>query len=267
MITKFIKKTYFTVLFFCVIAEVVFSQIPKHQFGIGLSGSFIGVKDDLVSPLHYSGIGYPVQLDYWYNNDLSRHNLQIVFGSARIKSSAGNFIENIIGGFRYDYDRLIGTMFGGNANFFAGLSWNSFFSSRESIFRLNRVDVPSHYSGEILTSVGISILGEYNVKTRHRLLVKLFSPFLVYIKRPAYSLGLAKGNSNPTFINTLTDEYYVFVGDFKQWNLKLLLENRLYNRFGLGFTYCVDYYHFSKPRSTKTIIHRIGISIMYFAGD
>ena len=163
----------------------------KHHIGFGLGTSLFRERDELASPLAYQGLLFGGSLSYEYRGERQDHWAYLGLGGGTLKAaiakeayppgtdrgSGALAYANI----RYGYHHVVYRLSEGRLDLSAG-----------AVLDMASHDFkPSGASSIIwLTtySLDVGVMARYQPASRHTLVARMFSPFLTYLGRPAWSI-------------------------------------------------------------------------------
>jgi hypothetical protein len=172
----------------------------QHHIGFSASSSFFRERDELASPLAYQGLVFGGSLSYEYRGDRQDHWAYLGLGEGSLKAAIA----------REAYPP--GTDMGTGALVYANLRYGY----HHEVHRLGRLDLSagavldlaSHYfkpNGPDdffwLNTYGLNagVMARYQAAEKHTLVTRVFSPVVVFLSRPAWSIY-----DNPTQNTSVT---------------------------------------------------------------
>jgi len=182
-----------TALLFCCLlisnAQDAVPVQPEHLIGIYSGYSSHTIRDEVASPLLYSGASSPVLLKYNYNRSKTRHAFTFFIGKTKLRSSntdkiAGNtnFIDNWNALLGYTYSRNANVLQRFNFNCYGGFTFLSVLNYRSLYFNTNFGSNNTPFF-EQLNSLGAHFSIEKNIGPKKNDLAgfKINLPFVAYV--------------------------------------------------------------------------------------
>lgn len=265
---------YFIYLFLSIILicnSVYAQESKKHHIGFRLGFGHYSTRDNLVSPLMFSGNKAPLKLYYQYNGLENRHLITIFYNNGEIRSSVNNRADELAAGFNYGYHRNISSFLNNKGKIFIGGIWNNHFIFRNYFFKSYESSLPCYTdtdSWELVSSLSLSSCIEYYNKPKNRFIFQTYIPFIAHVNRPSYSL-LAPDN-----INRLKNMNDLGIGDILQAgdivtlnkyfliNLLLSYEISVSKLINLKWGYSFTYYRIKNPFKTSSIINELSMDLI-----
>lgn len=161
---------------------------PEHLIGIYSGYYSHTIRDDVASPLLYSGAGSPVLLEYNYNRSKTRHAFTFFIGKTKLRSSntdkiAGNsnFIDNWNALLGYAYSRNANVLQRFNLKCYWGFTFLSVLNYRSLYFTTSFGSYNKPFF-EQLNSLGAHFSIEKNIGPKKNDLAgfKIHLPFVAY---------------------------------------------------------------------------------------
>lgn len=135
---------------------------PRHLIGFSSGLTLGAVRDEIMSPLKYSGTHMPLQLTYLYRGPLIRHTFLLSYSAGDLTSSITNIpaASHIItahhAAFSYACATKVFDLAELNTSCFAGVGLSALLHLRQQYFRKGQ----SHTNADQMTGLGISVLTE-----------------------------------------------------------------------------------------------------------
>jgi hypothetical protein len=267
--------TKFTLLIIVIIIftylDATAQESNNHKIGFHLGIAQEATRDNLVSPLFYSGIRVPIQFYYKFDGQQNKHLANLSFSSGEIDNSVNNWADNMFVGLSYGYHRYALSFLNNDAKFFIGGILDNYFSYRNYYFRSYHLSLnyySDNYTWELISSINLSLLAEYEIDKLEKIEVQIIMPVIAYVSRPSYSL-LPPDNilrlkdlesaGFSDFINAgsieTIDEYFLI-------NILAAYEINISDYFNLRWNYSFRYYSINKPIKTKSVINEFGIDLL-----
>jgi len=260
----------------CIAAFLLFSclcvdaQIRKdHRIGLRLGAGYYEAQDDLVSPLIYAGGKFPLQLLYKYEGEKDRHNVNISYNGGELSNSINNITDEWAAGFDYSYHRYVLSFWEESGKMFVGGYLNNYFSNRTYYFKSYELR-GKYYTDtrvlELVSSLGVSFLAEYEVNGKDKLAISIAAPIIAVVHRPDYSL-----QDGDIFNDKETDsdgnvffssEGVSTIDEYFHIGFTASCEVNASDYFNFRFAYGFKYYSITKPLKTKSIVNEIGVDIL-----
>ncbi len=244
----------------------------KHQIGFQLGLGKYSSRDNLVSPLMYSGYRLPVQLYYVFNGSDSRHSVQISFSRGRVRSSVYNSADELVAGFRYEYHRLISPLTNRGAMYYFGGAWDNYFLERQYYFTSYIPDNPDYTetdTWELVSSLNLSFIVEYPLQRESRFIVQTVIPVIANVLRPTYSLLppdnilMLKDPASPGPDDVFRAGHIVTLNKYFLVDLSLGYEIKTSSSVKLKWGYSLTYYRISHPIKTSTVINNFSMDVIF----
>ena len=166
-----------------IIAQDSLTNKPYNLFIINTGYSKHIIRDDIISPLLYKGAKAPIILNYKYIGNKSRQAFTFFYDKLELKSSNTNNISpyaiNSNAFIEYAYNRKIYTLNNLKTNCYLGGKFVAFINYRDYYFS----NYGNHFSGELMTSIGINLLLEknFNGKKDSYLYFNINMPIFAYV--------------------------------------------------------------------------------------
>ncbi|MCF6271412.1 MAG: hypothetical protein L3J41_17000 [Melioribacteraceae bacterium] len=240
----------------------------NNEVGISIGLTSYSVKDQLASPLNYSGIYIPFGFSYFYKSLLNYHRFSLGYNSqtklkSRISSSAAHIAEFSYANLQYEYARHITGFFNNKLRLYLGGKWNNNFTVREYSFSKYNGEA----SGEVFSSIGLLLLSNYEYSDETNMQISLSFPLLSYIVRSPYSLKdepileAIIGDSPFTSVAKLGS--FHSLNNLKMFNTSLVLIQSLSSSFNVRFGWELSYFWFREPKSINSVAINYDVSILY----
>jgi hypothetical protein len=162
----------------------IVSAKTQHIFTLSSGMSLHSLRDEMMSPLIYSGNQIPIEFSYRFRGLSSRHNLLFYYDNSELKSSitnktsASHYINNLNLNFEYSFGTKVKVLEDLNTTCFLGARFSSMLNLRNHYFSQGM----SHESAEQMTSLGIYFLSEsyFQKESNNYLRVEINIPFISY---------------------------------------------------------------------------------------
>jgi|GEM_PF-6700264 hypothetical protein len=173
----------------------------RHRFGFGIGLGHDAQKDELVSPLRYSGLLVPFHFEYSFRGRNHGHIVEVEFGASTLTSAISRgvshtqdlYLIDVHGGYerRIDAPQPWGV--------WLGVETEHHYAFREHHY----TPVINEYAGIYYSAVGPSFSLNRRIRTAGELGFHVAIPILAFMIRPPYSL---KGSWEPdvVLLNELT---------------------------------------------------------------
>lgn len=247
----------------------------KHLITLSTGVSSHSLRDEMMSPLIYSGTRMPLMLTYKYIGFLNRHTLSLYYDNSELTSSITNkntgthLIKDLNVNFKYSFSIRAFDIKEINASSFVGFRLSGMLNMRNHYFLADKQQT----SAEQITGIGIYFLTETDFPkgSNNNLSAEINIPFISY----ALLSGRYNANVSSKF-DDLDYEKNVLWQLFKNGNI--ISFNKLFEiqaeisysyavtkRIGLNFSYCFQYYNFVQYESlfsSKAINNQFLIGFM-----
>jgi hypothetical protein len=142
------------------------------------------MRDEMMSPLMYSGTQIPLEFSYRFRGSSNRHTVLFNYDNNELNSSitnksmASHYINNLNLNFEYSFAIKITTLEDLKTTCFFGARFSSMLNMRNHFFSQSM----SHESAEQMTSLGIYFLTEsfFQKESNNFLRVEINIPFISY---------------------------------------------------------------------------------------
>lgn len=249
------KRFYFIFFIIFYFSGFVFTQISsekKHKLGIESGLFHCRIKDDLASPVTYSGSGFPARISYGYYGVQSIHYLEFSYIFHDINSKLSGHFGDHYGNLlllqgKYGFVRFRKKYFDNRARLYLGLNLDCLYAKKEYYY----------FSGineifrELTFSISPSIYVKYGLKNKQYLTFQFSIPVLTCIMRPSYS---GKMDFTPFF--TSVNKYLGFESS-------AAYEFVLTKSFNIRIQYYFMYYRYPDPRIIRTSMDYLSLKILY----
>jgi len=246
--------------------QFVFSQsktVNKNSAGFGTGYSFYYIKDELISPVTYSGFAIPYYLIYRYQDSENQHNFRIQFEITKLipvkpveiiidsnspDLQTGRFSSDFFRiHFDYTYYRLFKIMLKKRCKIFGGGNWSNFYQSRKLIY------ISPHYHDYEKFISSVSPVLQVNLEITKNNLIR----YNCAISVTAFTLHL------PNIGNRPGDKTFNIFNNFSCFNSRILYEYCLPRYFNIRVAYQFIYYKYTVPYKTRTVIDDFFLELVY----
>lgn len=233
---------------------------PKHLFGIYTGYSRHLIRDEVASPLLYSGANAPFLLVYDCNSSKSRHAFTLSFGKTKLSSSNtnksgnnSNYADNLNALLSYSFSRNVNLFKHFNVNSFWGFTFLSVLNYRNLNFN-NSSSIPFF---EQLNSLGTNFLVEKNVGSKKYDFIsfKINIPFVAYVTfnnryNAVVSESLIKFDSNKgVFGKVISNGEFVTFNKLFEFQTELSYTKFLTKHIALKLEHQLHFYSISHYRN------------------
>lgn len=247
--------------------EPVIAQIQSgtfHTIGLHSGYFYMANRDDLESPMRYSGATLPLMLSYGYRGDINVHSARLSFHSGSLESvltsDRGHRIDATGGAIEYSYLHSIEIVQEPLLQTFFGVTWNNEVQIREHTYTIT---VGSESFVELFSSLSVTGQAEYRLSEREVMNARLSLPLVAFVLRPGYAVSPPAPGANPEWSRLKKGGRIASWGSFRGlaaevgYNYSLSRYVDLSMRYALQFTYC------SFPAPTMTFMSQFdfGLSI------
>jgi hypothetical protein len=156
----------------------------QHLFTLSSGMSLHTMRDEMMSPLMYSGTQIPLEFSYRFRGSSNRHTVLFNYDNNELNSSitnksmASHYINNLNLNFEYSFATKITSLEDLKTTCFFGARFSSMLNMRNHFFSQSM----SHESAEQMTSLGIYFLTEsfFQKESNNFLRVEINIPFISY---------------------------------------------------------------------------------------
>lgn len=210
------------------ISSVEGQPVSQHRFGVGIGLGHDAQKDELVSPLLYTGLMVPLHLEYSFRGRNNRHAIEVDFGASTLSSAISKGIAHTQDFF------LVDVHAGYERNLRSSTSWGMWLgieSEHHYAFREHHY-TPGirEYAGIYYSSVGPALTLTRRIRGTDVLGLHAALSVAAFMIRPPYSL---KGKWEPDL---------VFLNEFAGVSSNIYytydLSSALALRARYGFSFC-----------------------------
>lgn len=263
MMKKYV--TIFSVVIFLTVN--VFGQIdvsnskPTHQLDIGLGGLHYQLKDDIIAPLRWDGIGFSLDLSYKLIFDKGRHKigLRVPYATLSNRYNHKNTVAEI--NFGYDYIHRIagkGSPVPLDLGFF--IDWNDNLQYYESWD-------DSHLYWLNIYELGPVMRWSHIINDSHQIVVNLQFPVLAFVSRPPkYRYYDQEALPRELLKKSHEDLKMASVNDYLSFSLRGEYIYSFSRKVALGTSYMMDYKTFSKPERISLYTNSLQLNLMFSLG-
>ncbi len=234
-----------------------------HRLGFQFGLAHFGLRDRLVSPLMHEGYRFPVEGYYFYQGEKSRHAARLFYNSGEIRSPAGNSAREFTAGFTYQYHRMIPSFFNPAGRMYIGGAWQNYFLERNYAFQSpapGRNTYTDTQTWELVSSLNLSFLWEYDPWPERKLSAQLTMPLLAAVLRPSRGLALPEDIlmlENPGISDILGSMDIVTMNRYFFAELMLSLETAVSARLHFRWNYLLGYYRLTIPLESRALLNEI----------
>lgn len=234
---------------------------PIHKIGFDLGGVHYQVRDDIIAPLRWNGIGFTVALSYSLIDDKGLHDIELRIPVA--------FLSN-----RYDHKSKAGEIYLGygymhrisgkesHAKLYLGglIDWN---------YNLQYYDNwdDSHFYWLNVYELGPVTQWSYALNDKNQVALRFNFSLIALVSRPPEhryydQLKLSKIYSEPHENMVLTSIHeYISIG-FRGHYLSQVSE-----KFAIGVSYFVSYKTYSKPERISLFTNTLQLNFRFTLGN
>jgi hypothetical protein len=156
----------------------------QHLFTLSSGMSLHTMRDEMMSPLMYSGTQIPLEFSYRFRGSSNRHTVLFNYDNTELNSSitnksiASHYINNLNLNFEYSFAAKVTMLEDLKITCFLGARFSSMLNMRNHFFSQSM----SHESAEQMTSLGIYFLTEsfFQKESNNFLRVEINIPFISY---------------------------------------------------------------------------------------
>jgi len=236
-------------------------ELFKSQHLLSLSSGIClhSIRDEMMSPLIYSGNQIPIEFSYRFRGLSNRHTVLFYYDNSELNSSITNktkgshFINNLNLNFEYSFATKITSLDDLNTNCFIGSRFSSMLNLRKHYFLQDK----SHLTAEQMNGLGIYFLTEttLNKETNDFLRVEINIPFVSYtVLNNHYNANVSEDLDDLNFEENVL--WQVFrKGNLVSFNKLFQIQADIsYNIFvsryiGFDLQYRFQYYSFKEYKS------------------
>lgn len=157
---------------------------PRHLIGFSSGLTLEAVRDEIISPLTYSGAHAPLHLTYQYRGPRTRHAILLSYGAGELTSSITNTLTGAHritahrAAFTYAFALRVLDIETLSSACFAGVALSGLLNLRQHYFTRGQ----SHTNADQMTSLGISLSTETSFPrgSAHILRSEIGVPFISY---------------------------------------------------------------------------------------
>ncbi len=234
----------------------------QHLFTFSSGMSLHTARDEMMSPLMYSGTQIPLEFLYRFRGLSNRHTVLFYYDNTELNSSitksysdeaVSHYINNLNLNFEYSFAIKVTTIEDFNTTCFLGARFSSMLNMRNHYFSQSM----SHESAEQMTSLGIYFLTEsfFQEESNNFLRVEINIPFISYaLLNNRYNANVSEDLDDLDFEQSIL--WQVFKkGDLVSFNKLFEIQADIsYNIFisshiGFDLRYRFQYYSFEQYQS------------------
>lgn len=245
----------------------------KYQLGLLVGLERTALRDDLLSPLIYSGNKLPIHLFYKFQGAEKRHNLLLSFKQGQSKSSTDNEVNSMNIVLQYSYLRHIKSIRGGAIPIFIGITSDNFATFRQPHFYSSNWNSSSKPSYDIAAYIDLSLLAEYKIKENQKIDMQIMTPLFGYLVRAPYSLGVPDKITEVTETDEITageifgvmyrSREFATINKYLSLTLITSYEIDISRFFNFRLNHNLTYSRFTQPLNTRTFSNSLGCSIIF----
>lgn len=256
-----ITESYDMVLRCCLIMLIAFlvsftqvraqPVIPKHRFGAGVGVLNEAHRDELISPLRYSGVLFPVQVEYLYRGVRNRHHLSVIYAeqSFHTSISQGNIHtqEGYLIEVRGQYARRIAHSGDERFQLLAGMLVDSYNSFTKHWYRSSIEE----YTGIYYLAFSPALTVTRTLRGQDEVAFNIATSGIAYVIRPPYSV---KGAWKPRVVT---------LDRFVKLAAGLTYERDLSHLFSVRAGYLFGYYWTDLPFDLEAVQQRLHLVLVF----
>ncbi|MBN2521016.1 MAG: hypothetical protein JXB17_10955 [Bacteroidales bacterium] len=213
------------------------------------------VNDELMSPLVYSKLIFPIGIFYREDNFKKTEILEFQYIGGKLESSSPSYMNLLLFQFNYSYNRFVISILNNSGFIFIGGDYLVSFSLRDQHFISRAFNELNEYkSGEAISAINLSGLFKYDLNEKNKFFIRTIIPVFGYIVRPPYSPS--KGWN--LFSGKITSINNFFINQTKLW-----YEKNIGNHFNLSVEYSFNFYTIKFPFSIKSAYNNFNLGIGY----
>lgn len=251
--------------------DAIAQEFKKNKIGFHLGIAQHATRDNLVSPLFYSGFRVPIQLYYKFDGRHNKHLVNLSFSSGEIDNSINNWADNMFAGLSYEYHRYAFAFLNSDTKVFVGGIFDNFLSYRNYYSRSYHPNL-NYYSDsdswELISSINLSLLAEYEINKLEKIEVRIIFPVIAFVSRPSYSLLppdniLRLKDPEDVSLNDIIDAGSIeTINEYFLFNIQAAYELNISDYFNLRWNYSFKYYSIDEPIKTNSVINKFGVDLL-----
>lgn len=260
------QKRIFIVCFF-LLAGRLWAQNPERTLRMGLSGGLSSyyVKDEIISPLIYKDVNFPLRLTFEKEKKKNIHTVLLNYDSPLLKNNNVNNSQtrSQIIHFQYNYGRFFKKFrqyqfyLGGSAQVFVNIKNHSFDRSYNSDYQ----------TADLFSSVNAYFSVQRQFGEKNRIQSTLTYPLFAYVIGRVYSLNQPPPSlldeENISNGDVLTSGEWLTVNRFVDFQWTVSYTYQLHRRWNWVLQYWFRYYRYPKLPIVQNGSHQLLLGLEY----
>jgi hypothetical protein len=245
----------------------------RHSIGVHSGYLYLANRDDLASPMRYSGGSSPWMLSYDYLGDIHRHSIRLSYRTSQLESAiASNGLhegDERGASIEYTYSHKVNIVDVRNLRTFLGATWENSIDAIEYHYNLQYGGGITH-NGCAYSSFGVTALAEYRSSTHGTLNARLSIPLVAFAIRPGWAITAP--SSDEKVWNELSMEenpldLILKSGRFVSWNsfrgvsVSVGYDYALAPSLGFNVRYAFQYTYYSWPIPLRTVVGQLDVGL------
>ncbi len=275
IVFELIMKNNITLLILSLSAITLFSQDTimrqntTHRISIKSGFYKYSTRDNVYSPLIYTGLSFPVNLEYFNNKENSNYTIYFQYTNTKLSSSitqktydgeyVANYFEFINAKLEFSYLRQYKSYSNWDLNI--GGSWENFVLYKNQVLVYDN----TQWALDVFSNIKLALNIQKEIQGKNLLQFKFSYPLVSYVIGRVYAPQhlpekLLKYD-NLSMINILKSGDFLTINNFVNFEFNAKYFMRLGNRYDLYTEYGFQYYRYPKMNIVKNAMHSLLIGI------
>jgi hypothetical protein len=245
----------------------------RHSIGLHSGYLYMANRDDLASPMRYSGGSSPWMLSYDYLGDIHRHSVRLSYRNSQLESAiASNGLhqgEEYGVSTEYAYFHRISILDERNLRTFIGATWENAIDAIKYNYNL-RYGGGTTRNGMAYSSLSVTGLAEYRSSVRGTLNARLSIPFVAFAIRPGWAITAPSSDEEIWTESSMKENLVHLIlksGRIVSWNsfrgisMSIGYDYALAPSLDFSMRYAFQYTYYSWPIPMRTVIGQFDVGL------
>ena len=245
----------------------------RHSIGLHSGYLYLANRDDLASPMRYSGGSCPWILSYDYLGDIHRHSVRLSYRNSQLESAiASNGLhqgdEHGVS-IEYAYFHKAGIVDERILRTFVGATWENAIDAIKYNYNL-RVGGGTTQNGMAYSSLSLTGLAEYRSSVHGKLNARLSIPFVAFAIRPGWAITSPSSDEEIWTESSMKDNLVrlilksgriVSLNSFRGISMNVGYDYSFAPSLDFSMRYAFQYTYYSWPIPRRTVIGQLDVGL------